>query len=330
MMKRVTKMAMNDGRRDDAIKLPAHFSDALAASAGRPFAFDHGDIRTLHFDERFIQSAMRISAPQQLLLSYTRAMMAFLLFQPQPRHIVMIGLGGGSLAKYCYARLPDTRISVLEVDADVIALRRTFLVPDDDERFCIIHADAVDAIAAIAEMNAPYDKANNTANNAAKNMANDEATDAANKAYEGSNATVDVILHDGYGADGLPSMLSTPAFYRACCNALAPGGVLVSNLWGEADNLVTLMQRLHAAFEARLWWCGAGDANRIVFSLKDGAPTTESTLTTRLARRAAQYDLRHDLSFCDLVGRLQHAEEKDHAAFAAMAGNDMRSAFMQL
>ena len=307
---------MNDGRRDDIIKLPAHFSDVLDASAGRPFAFDHGDIRTLHFDEHVIQSAMRISAPQQLLLSYTRAMMAFLLFLPQPRHVVMIGLGGGSLAKYCYANLPGTRISVLEVDADVIALRRTFLVPDDDERFCIIHADAVDAIAAMAKMNV------------AKNTANDEA-------HEAHNPTADVILHDGYGADGLPSMLSTPAFYRACCNALAPGGVLVSNLWGEADNLVALMQHLHGAFDARLWWCSAGDANRIVFSLRRGAPAggaaaAESTSAAMLAKRAAQYDLRHDLSFGDLVDRLQHAGKKSDAAFAAMAGNDMRSAFMQL
>ena len=300
---------MNDGRHDDDITLPAHFNEALKASAGRPFAFDHGDIRTLHFDEHFIQSAMRMSAPQQLLLSYTRAMMAFLLFQPQPRHVVMIGLGGGSLAKYCYARLPETRISVLEIDADVIALRRAFLVPDDDERFCIIHADAVDAIAAI-------------------------------------DGTADVILHDGYGADGLPSTLSTPAFYRACRQALVPGGVLVSNLWSEADNLVTLMQRLHAAFDARLWWCGAGgDVNRIVFSIKggatadgttaggapaDGAPAAESPSTALLAKRAAHFDLRHDLSFCDLAGRLQHAGAKSAAAFAAMAGNDMRSAFMQL
>ncbi len=151
------KAAMRDACRGDAIELPAHFNEALAASAGRPFAFDHDDLRTLHFDERFIQSAMRISAPRQLLLSYTRAMMAFLLFQPQPRHIVMIGLGGGSLAKYCYARLPEARISVLEIDADVIALRRTFLIPDDDERFRIIHADAGCAIAAMAATAATAD-----------------------------------------------------------------------------------------------------------------------------------------------------------------------------
>ena len=151
------------------IDFPSHFEDALLDSAGKPFAFDNDDVRTLHFDDRFIQSAMRISAPNDLLLSYTRAMMGFLLFKPQPRHILMIGLGGGSLAKYCHARLPETRISVLEVERDVIALREKFLIPADDARFCIIRADAADYLVAT------HDKA-------------------------------DVILHDGYGADGLAPM----------------------------------------------------------------------------------------------------------------------------
>ena len=37
-------------------------------------------------------------------------MMGFLLFKPQPRSIGMIGLGGGSLAKFCYRYLSRTRI----------------------------------------------------------------------------------------------------------------------------------------------------------------------------------------------------------------------------
>ena len=64
-----------------------------------------------------------------MYVSYTRAMMAFLLFNPEPRHVLMIGLGGGSLAKYCHRKLPATRITVLELDHDVIALRAKFGIP---------------------------------------------------------------------------------------------------------------------------------------------------------------------------------------------------------
>jgi spermidine synthase len=272
------------------IHFPSHFEQACKDSAGKPFAFDNDDMRTLHLDDRFIQSAMRISKPDELLLSYTRAMMGFLLFKPQPRHILMIGLGGGSLAKYCHASLPQTRISVLEIDSNVIALRDRFLIPADDARFRIIHADAVDYIA-------------------------------------GTSDKPDVILHDGFSVDGLAPALCTPSFYRACHLALDADGVMVSNLWSDASDLRALMQRLHAIFDARLWWCGAGEnINRIVFSVKGAAPLLQETLQ----KRAAQFDLRQDLFLCALLESMQSAEGKSAAAFEKIAGNEMQAAFMLL
>ncbi len=272
------------------IDFPSHFEQACKDSAGKPFAFDNDDMRTLHLDDRFIQSAMRISKPDELLLSYTRAMMGFLLFKPQPRHILMIGLGGGSLAKYCHAKLPQTRISVLEIDSDVIALRDRFLIPTDDTRFRIIHADAVDYIASTSDK-------------------------------------PDVILHDGFSVDGLAPALCTPSFYRACHLALDADGVMVSNLWSDASDLRALMQRLHAVFDARLWWCGAGEnVNRIVFSVKGAAPLLQETLQ----KRATQFDLRQNLLLCALLESMQSAEGKSAAAFEKIAGNEMQAAFMLL
>jgi spermidine synthase len=55
-------------------------------------------------------------------------MMGFLLFRHEPREILMFGLGGGSLAKYCHRHLPAARIRV-EIDSDVIAFRDQFAVP---------------------------------------------------------------------------------------------------------------------------------------------------------------------------------------------------------
>jgi spermidine synthase len=55
----------------------------------------------MHFTSLATQSAMSLSEPDALIAQYTRKMMSFLLFNPDPKHIVMIGLGGGSLAKYC-------------------------------------------------------------------------------------------------------------------------------------------------------------------------------------------------------------------------------------
>lgn len=275
---------------DDDITLPAGFEDALARSAGKPFAFSHADLRTLHFDERFIQSAMRISDPVNLLLSYTRAMMGFLLFNPAPRHIIMIGLGGGSLAKYCVRNLPQTRITVLELDRDIIALRDQFMIPADDARFRVIHTDALAYLATTGEK-------------------------------------ADIILHDGFNADGLAPSLGTEAFYRLCFAALEPEGILVSNLWGDAGDLACVMRRLYAVFDSKQWWNAAGGSfNRIVFSAKS---VNDEALGVTLSKRATHFDARHNLGLIELVESLQSAFGKSHSGFEAMVRDDMRTAFRQ-
>lgn len=96
--------------------LPFSFEQSLLASRGKPFVFSEGDTRSLHFEEKYVQSEMWLAAPYELALSYTRVMMEFRQFTSSPQHVLMIGLGGGSLAKYCYRNLPSTRITVVEID----------------------------------------------------------------------------------------------------------------------------------------------------------------------------------------------------------------------
>lgn len=87
-------------------------------------------MRTLHVGGDAIQSAMRLDDPYALALDYTRCMMAFLLFHPQPREALMIGLGGGSLAKFFHKNLKKTRVRVIELDPRVEAIaREQFALP---------------------------------------------------------------------------------------------------------------------------------------------------------------------------------------------------------
>lgn len=62
---------------------------------------DNGDSRSLHFGTYPRQSSMRLSDPAHLALSYTQSMMGCLLLNPIPRRVLVIGLGGGSLVKFC-------------------------------------------------------------------------------------------------------------------------------------------------------------------------------------------------------------------------------------
>ena len=211
--------------------------------------------RRLEFVAGDVQSEMRLSRPTALVLAYTRAIMCFALFVPRPRHIVMVGLGGGSLAKFCHRHFPSARITVLESRADVIALRGQFAVPPDDARFCVIHADATHWLA-------------------------------------DSRAIADVLVVDGFDRAGLPPALGSARFYGHCRRALSEGGVLVANVFSYDPACPRMTQRLRLMFDNRLCWLdGVAGNNRILFALKaapgaagDGLPAVR--LQARLAARA--------------------------------------------
>ncbi len=113
----------------------------------KPFIVDSGRRRFLHFDLDCVQSAMYLEDPNRLCLAYTRRMMTFLLFNRAPRHILLLGLGGGSLAKFCYESLPRAIIIAVEPNPDVIALREEFLIPAMTFAFRVVQADGADYIA---------------------------------------------------------------------------------------------------------------------------------------------------------------------------------------
>src|SRR3546814_9081734 len=85
-----------------------------------PLIFELGNMRSLLANWAFVQSIMSIDDPDRLMLDYTRQMMGFLLFNPSPQTIEMIGLGGGSMAKYCYKYLPDVSITAVAIDPEVL------------------------------------------------------------------------------------------------------------------------------------------------------------------------------------------------------------------
>jgi spermidine synthase len=214
------------------------FGQALAGrwgnTSGKPVVREGRRTRSLCFDALDIQSSMRTSDPLELDLSYTRAMMSFQLFQPTPRDILIVGLGGGSLSKYCFLKFPLARVTTVEIDERVIALRECFFIPPDSERFRIVHADAAAYL---------YDKA----------------------------GVADVILLDGFDASGLPASLSSQRFYDCCHAALRDEGVLVANLLNNDPRLTTHLDRLRRACDGKLFRTTARrEGNTIAIGFKQG------------------------------------------------------------
>ncbi|MFC7300009.1 fused MFS/spermidine synthase [Herminiimonas aquatilis] len=228
------------------------------ARDGKPFIFDDGDMRTLHFNEQVVQSAMRLSAPDELVIPYTQAMAGFLSLHPLPQHILMIGLGGGSLAKYCYRYIPSARITVVESNADVLSMRDQFMVPPDDARLRVVHADAISCIESLAV------------------------------------GSVDVIMLDGFDASGTPPTLRSSDFFMNCKAVLDDRGVLITNMGDQHAHIVgtvTQGQRVFGAFHH--WWFKlAMDNSHIAIAVNaDDDAVSDARLRTAALNIAEQFSL---------------------------------------
>jgi spermidine synthase len=118
-----------------------------AEDAETVYVSERRGVRSLHIGSDTVQSSMRLARPNDLELAYTRSMMAFLLFVPLPKRVLMIGLGGGSLAKFVHHRLAEVRVQVIEVNPQVLAVaRRSFNVPPDGPRFEVLVADGAEYV----------------------------------------------------------------------------------------------------------------------------------------------------------------------------------------
>lgn len=204
------------------------------ADTVRPVIERDEDSLTLAFDDERIQSRMRLDDPTALDLPYSQAMMAALMFVPQPRRVLMIGLGGGSLVRHIHHHLPQVDLTVVEIAPEVIALRETFQVPPDGDRLRVVCADGVDFVA------------------------------------QSDAGQYDLILLDAFDLEGQPERLSTMAFYKSCRTALAPGGMLVANLLDQEPLCSRLIGRIWQVFGESVLpldvECGG---NRIVLASDD-------------------------------------------------------------
>lgn len=242
----------------------------------RPFVEEVDGVLNLRFDMATVQSSMRLNAPWALELEYTRTMMRCLLFNAAPKSMLLIGLGGGSLAKYCHQTLPQTDITAVEINPHVIACRDRFLVPPDGPRFRVVQADGTACVADAAKAKIRHD----------------------------------VILVDAFHFDGAPMGISSRAFFESCHALLTPKGVLVTNLESEPEQCQPVLANIGQAFDGAVWSVLTDStSNRIAFAASaDHLMATMRLADARLAALPAVHRdtlMRRDpnrLSFAPLFG----------------------------
>ena len=225
---------------------------------------EEAGIRKLHFGEDDTQSAMRVTDPYELVLTYCRCMMGFLLFIPAPERALLIGLGGGSIPKWIHRHLPQTRLTCVELHQQVVGVARSmFHLPEDDERLTVLVGDGAAHV------------------------------------WQMEEQSVDLIMMDAYSATGIALPLATTDFFNACRERLTDNGVLAVNLWGSDKRFPEYRERLSKVFDGHVLCLPARQKGNVVaFGFKTGQNNPQ---WERLAERAAKLKNEYGLEFDEFV-----------------------------
>ncbi len=155
-----------------------------------------GDIVALNFRvgrQARRQTAVDLAEPTRLVIPYSRTMLAAAFVQSQPQHILQIGLGGGGLNRFLRIAYPDTRITTVELDGEVLAVAKKYMAyrPDDRDKVAI-----------------------------------EDGRSFVKKSPE----KWDWIIVDAFRDGSVPVHLKTREFYQLLRAHLAPGGVVALNV----------------------------------------------------------------------------------------------------
>jgi len=222
---------------------------------------DHKGMRTLLFERGGgRQSVVKPGDPDHLELPYARVALAGLALCEEPRRILVVGLGGGSLPMFLRKHYPAAAIDVAEIDPGVVDVANQFFGFHEDE---LTRAHVGDGRQFIENVRQGYD----------------------------------IIFLDAFGARDIPKHLTTQEFLLAVRRVLVTSGVVVSNVWRPSANpLHDSMVRTHQeTFDELFILDVPGDVNNILLALPRKQPLNRSELAQLARKISAAKQFRFDL-----------------------------------
>jgi spermidine synthase len=209
---------------------------------------DDRGLRTLLFERNGVrQSVVKLGDPDYIEFPYVRGMCLGLAFVEQPKRVLIVGLGGGSIPSLLRKHYPKMTIDVVDIDPDVVAVAKRFFGFRED---AAMHAHVADGRRFIEESREPYD----------------------------------IIFLDAYGAESIPYHLATREFLTAVRRALSPRGAVVANIWSSHLNPLhdSMVRTYQAVFDELYVFNLQGGGNEILIAL----PLKQRARRNELMRKA--------------------------------------------
>ena len=223
---------------------------------------DEGPIRHLHLDSIWIQGSMDTRDPTRLVHEYIQRMMAWLLFVAPDtvtkRQAVQLGLGAGSLTKFC-AKVLRMKTAAIELNPQVLhACRGWFKLPADTARMQVILADA------------------------AKEIQKPEWFGA-----------VDALQVDLYDREAAAPVLDSAEFYAHCRRLLTEDGCMTVNLFGRSSSYTKSVDKIAAAFGKEAVWAfkATREGNTVVLAQRTPSRPKRAELAERAEIIQTQWGL---------------------------------------
>ena len=214
---------------------------------------EEGPVRHLHLGSEWIQGSMLVDAPLVLVHEYIQRMMAWLLFMDPAtvgqRQALQLGLGAGSLTKFCHKVLRMKHTAAIELNPQVLqACRGWFKLPTDNARMQVLLADA--------------------------------AVEITQPRWQGA---VDALQVDLYDDEAAAPVLDSPAFYANCRATLTEEGCMTVNLFGRSSSFQRSVDSISQAFGANAVWAfkATREGNTVVLAQRTPSRPNRNLLMQR-------------------------------------------------
>lgn len=194
--------------------------------------------RSLHFGTPAKQSSYLRNNPGYLHLSYTRAMLSSLIFQPRPKKILLVGLGGGSLVKFLLNHLPECEIDVVELRRAVYQTAQDYFQLHDNLRLSVHIDDIRHHLQQISDSHQNH---------------------------------YDLVLVDAFVANGISESVIDDPFFNAVYRVLRAKGIFSMNLWhNDLTSSSEMVAEIDATFGNRSLKVPLDDKENIIMLIRKG------------------------------------------------------------
>ncbi len=229
------------------------------------YVYQRGSVATLKFGKRSrvpMQSQVDTDDLRRHMLEYTRLAFCGLLYQPQPKRMLVLGLGGGVIPREMRHYYPDLEIDAVEIDGDIPPIAERFFAFAEDDRLKV-HVD-----------------------DGRMFVKKQLRRDGADK--------YDIVILDAFNGDYIPFHLMTREFLEEVKGVLTDDGVVIANVFSSSLLFDAEMKTFLAVFGRCQAFIGSSSSNAMLVSPSPAG----QTLTIREAvERARQVQKERKLTF---------------------------------